>query len=91
MLWHPAQLIANRTNNEWWSEKVGNLGEGALANITVINKDYKRAVYTIVNGEIVAFEGKIVRRGNGAGGFVSKFGMVKRSGVGDLVMFSYTK
>ncbi|GFN36814.1 amidohydrolase family protein [Tepidimicrobium xylanilyticum] len=88
---NPARLIAERTGNGWWIEKVGHLGKGALANVTVINREVKSAAYTIVNGEIVGFESRAVRRGSGAGGFVSKFGMVKRIGVGDLVMFSYKR
>ncbi len=88
---NPARLIAERTGNDWWIEKVGHLGKGALANVTVINSNVKSAAYTIVNGEIVGFESRAVRRGSGAGGFVSKFGMVKRIGVGDLVMFSYRR
>lgn len=88
---NPARLIAERTGNNWWIEKVGHLGKGALANVTVINSNVKSAAYTIVNGEIVGFESRAVRRGSGAGGFVSKFGMVKRIGVGDLVMFSYRR
>lgn len=88
---NPARLIAERTGNDWWTEKVGHLGKGALANITVINRNVKSAAYTIVNGKIVGFESRAVRRGSGAGGFVSKFGMVRRTGVGDLVMFTYKR
>jgi len=36
MTCNPAHLIAERTGNNWWKEKVGHLGIGALANITVI-------------------------------------------------------
>ncbi|MBU5424860.1 amidohydrolase family protein [Tissierella pigra] len=88
---NPAKLVAEKTGNDWWTEKIGHLGKGALANITVINMDVKSAVYTMVNGEVVGFENRAVRRGSGAGGFVSKFGMVRRIGVGDLVMFSYKR
>lgn len=88
---NPADLIARRTQNSWWQEKVGNLGVGALANITIVDKDDKLATYTIVNGEIVSFENRAVRRNCGAGGWVSKFGMVRRTGVGELAMFSYKK
>lgn len=88
---NPARLVAEKTGNSWWTEKVGHLGKNALANITVINREVKSAAYTIVNGEVVGFESRAVRRGSGAGGFVSKFGMVKRMGVGDLVMFSYNR
>ncbi len=89
MTQNPADLIARRTQNSWWQEKVGHLGVGALANITVVDKDDKLATYTIVNGEIVSFENRAVRRNCGAGGWVSKFGMVRRTGVGELAMFSY--
>ena len=85
---NPTKLIAEKTSNNWWTEKVGHLGKGALAHITVINREVKSMVFTIVNGEVVGFAQRAVRRGSGAGGFVSKFGMVKRIGVGDLVMFS---
>ena len=51
---------------------MGHLGVGALANITVIDPDDKLATYTIVNGEIVSFENRIVRRSQGAGGWISK-------------------
>lgn len=88
MTCNPAKLIAEKTGNNWWIEKVGHLGKGALANITVINREVKAMVFTIVNGKIVGFAQRTIRRGNGAGGFVSKFGMVKKIGVGDLTMFS---
>lgn len=91
MTCNPARLIGERTGNAWWTEKIGHLGKGALANITVINRDVKSMVYTIVNGEVVGFAQRSVRRGSGAGGFVSKYGMVKKVGVGDLVMFSYRR
>lgn len=86
---NPTKYIGERTNNKWWIEKIGHLGTGALGNVTVIDKKDKKATYTIVNGEIVAFEGRPVRRGNGAGGFVSKHGLVKRTGIGDMPLMSY--
>jgi len=88
---NPAELIAKRTFNPFWTEKMGHLGVGALANITVIDKDDKLATYTIVNGKIVSFENRAIRENQGAGGWVSKYGMLKRTGVGDLAMFSYQK
>ena len=88
---NPAALIAKRTFNPFWTEKMGHLGVGALANITVIDKDDKLATYTIVNGKIVSFENRAIRENQGAGGWVSKYGMLKRTGVGDLAMFSYQK
>lgn len=86
-----AQLMSDITNNDWWNKEVGHLGVGALANITVIDKDDKLATYTIVNGEVVSFENRAVRRGNGAGGLVSKFGMLRRVGIGDLPTHSYVR
>ncbi len=91
MTCNPARLIADRTNNNWWTNEVGHLGVGALANVTIIDKEDKLATYTIVNGEIVSFENRAVRRGNGAGGWVSKFGMVRNVGTGDLTTHSLQK
>ena len=91
MTCNPAELIAKRTANDWWTEKTGHLGAGALANVTIVDEADKLATYTIVNGEIVSFENRAVRRNAGAGGWVSKFGMVRKTGVGELVMFSYQK
>jgi len=91
MTCNPVALLAKRTGNSWWAEAVGHLGPGALANVTVIDRDDKLATCTIVNGELAAFENRIVRRGNGAGGWVSKYGMVKRTGVGDLVTHAFHK
>ena len=88
MTCNPAALIAERTQNSWWADSVGNLGIGALANVTIVDADDKLATYTIVNGEIVSFENRAVRRNCGAGGWVSKYGMVRKTGVGELVMFS---
>ncbi|MBO8158807.1 amidohydrolase family protein [Thermosyntropha sp.] len=89
MTCNPARLIAERTGVKWWIEEVGHLGKGALANITIIDPDDKLATYTIVNGKIVAFENRVVRRGHGAGGWISKFGMVRKTGVGDLASITY--
>lgn len=91
MTCNPARLLAGRTKNSWWKEKMGHLGAGALANITVVDPEDKLATYTIVNGELVSFENRIVRRGLGAGGWLCKFGMVRKTGVGDLSMYSYVR
>lgn len=85
---NPAKLIGEKTDNKWWIDKTGHLGKGALGNITVINRENRLAVYTIVNGEIAGFENRVVRRSNGAGGFISKFGMSKKMGTGDLAMYN---
>ena len=57
----------------------------------MIDPKDKLATYTIVNGQIVSFENRAVRRNQGAGGWISKYGMLKRTGVGDCVMFSRQK
>ena len=91
MTCNPAKLIARRTGNAWWSEKIGHLGAGALGNIVVVDKQDKLATYTLVNGEIVAFENRNVRSGYSAGGWVCKHGMLRKTGVGDLAMFAYQR
>ena len=88
---NPANLVAKLVDNTFWNQKLGHLGVGALANVTVISESDKLATYTLVNGQIVAFENRAVRRNSGAGGWVSKYGILKRTGVGDLAMFSYKK
>lgn len=86
MTCNPCKLFAKRTKNNWWTERLGHLGKGALANITIIDKKDKLATYTIVNGKIVAFENRLVRSGYSAGSFVSKFGIVHNMGIGNFSM-----
>lgn len=89
MTCNPAELFARRTNNSWWKEKAGHLGAGALGNVTVADPQARIAAYTIVNGQITSFENRIVRSGLGAGGWISKFGMARKTGVGDFSLFSH--
>lgn len=89
MTCNPVRLISERTNNGWWKKNIGHLDVGALANITVIDRHDKLATYTLVNGNIVSFENRIVRRNIGSGYWASKFGMIRTTGVGDMPMFSY--
>ena len=86
---NPAALLAKRTFNPFFSEKIGHLGVGALANITVIDEKDKLATYTVVNGKIASFENRAVRRNQGAGGWISKYGIIRSTGVGDCAMMSY--
>ena len=90
MTCNPAKLFHKRTGVAWWDEKIGHLGIGALANITVLDQSNQSMVYTICNGHITGFEKRVVRRGVGAGGFVCKAGMVRKTGVGDVTMYSVT-
>jgi dihydroorotase-like cyclic amidohydrolase len=86
---NPAALLAERTGQSWWSEKLGHLGVGAYANVTVVDPKDKLATITVVNGEVAGFEDRPVRGGSRAGGLVSKWGILRRTGVGDLAVFSY--
>lgn len=86
---NPAKLISKLTKQDWWVKEVGHLGVGALANITVVDKDDKLATYTFVQGVMAGFENRLVRESHGAGGWVSKFGILDRTGVGDLAAFGY--
>ncbi|MDR2005619.1 MAG: amidohydrolase family protein [Acidaminococcales bacterium] len=87
MTCNPSELLLKRSGCDFWGT-VGHLGAGAPANVTVVNPKVKLAAYTIVNGDIVAFESRAVRKGYTAGGWISKFGMLRNTGVGDLAMLS---
>jgi hypothetical protein len=45
--------------------------------------------FVFVNGVMAAMENRPVREANGAGGWVTKFGILDRTGVGDLAAFAY--
>jgi dihydroorotase-like cyclic amidohydrolase len=87
MTQNPARLLAGRTGNTFWTQRFGHLGTGALANVTIVNPSDKTIPYTIVNGQIVSFENRLVRGGMGAGNWVCAKGMVSRFGAGDIAMF----
>jgi dihydroorotase-like cyclic amidohydrolase len=91
MTHNPAKLFAKCNGDNWWIRELGHLGAGAYANVTVADPYTKTAMYTFVNGVLVNFEQRNVRGGETAGGWVSRKGILKRTGVGDLAMFSYTK
>ena len=81
---NPVRLLGKLTQESWWVDKLGNLGIGAYANITVVDPNTKRAIYTFVNGQLAAFENRIVRKANGAGEWICKFGVIPRLGIGDI-------
>lgn len=85
---NPARLLSQRLNNPFFEARLGHLGEGALANITIVDPQTRSAIYTLVNGVPVAFEGNLIREGFSAGRLVSKFGFSTRSGVGDLALYA---
>jgi len=81
---NPARLMAKVTGQDWWVNELGSLAEGSRADIAVINPLEKEVVYTFVNGEMVAFEGRIIKKGYGAGGYVTRFGILPCMGVGEV-------
>jgi len=87
MTCNPARLLAERTGNPFFADALGHLGAGALANITVADPLSQAAVYTLVNGQVVAFDGTLVREGFSAGCLASRWGFSKRTGVGDLALY----
>lgn len=84
---NPARLIANKTKSGVWADKMGHLGKGAYANVTVVDPKKKQATCVIVNGNIASFENRLVRSYGNAGYWVSKFGVTKSMGIGQLSMF----
>lgn len=84
-----ASSIGGLTREDWWSHELGHLGTGARANVTVVDPLNKHATFTFVNGTMAAMEGRPVREANGAGGWVTKFGILERTGVGDFAAFGY--
>ncbi len=84
---HTAQLLSKRTGNPFFEQKLGHLGIGAFANVTVADPLSQSAIYTIVNGLPVAFEGNLIREGFSAGCLASRFGFSQRVGVGDLALY----
>jgi dihydroorotase len=84
-----ASLIGELTHESWWVRELGHLGTGARANVTVVDPLDKLPTFTFVNGTMAAMENRPVREANGAGGWVTKFGILERTGVGDFAAFSY--
>jgi len=82
-----ADHLAARTKQSWWRDELGHLGVGARANVAVVDPKSRNATLVIVNGVIAAMEGRTIRAGNGAGGYVSRFGWLARTGVGDLPLY----
>lgn len=82
-----AKLLSMKTRSDWWQEKMGHLGVGALANVTIIDPYDKLATYTIVNGKVAAFENRLLRNVGNAGSWVSRFGSLNKMGIGDLGIF----
>ncbi|XCP86088.1 amidohydrolase family protein [Roseburia hominis] len=86
-----AELLAERCHNPYFTEKLGHLGVGASANITIVDEADKMATYTIVNGAISGFENRVVRKNVGCGKWISRIGSLENMGVGELPMFYYWK
>ena len=84
-----ARLMSDLTHEDWWTRELGHLGAGARANVTVVDPHDKLPTFVFVNGVMAAMENRPVREANGAGGWVTKFGILERTGVGDLAAFAY--
>jgi dihydroorotase len=83
------RLLSEATEQVWWTEELGHLGQGARANITIVDPKVKRARYTFVNGTLGAFESRVIREAFGSGGLVTKYGILPRTGYGEFNMYSY--
>lgn len=88
MTCNSARFLSKRLNNQFFASQLGHLGIGAYANLTIADPLSQKAVYTIVNGGITAFDGNLVPEGFGAGCLISKYGLVQRTGIGDLSLYS---
>ncbi len=84
---NPVRFAAEATGQSWWTEELGHLGVGARANVVLVEPQAGRAVMTLVEGRIAAFEGRCIRAAHGVGGWVSRTGLRPRLGVGDLPLF----
>lgn len=84
-----ARLMGESTHQDWWTRELGHLGPGARANATLVDPYDKLPTFVFVNGVMASMEGRPVREANGAGGWVTKFGILERTGVGDLSAFRY--
>jgi len=86
---NPSQMLSQKTGQDWWTRELGHLGKGARANITVMNKKSKLATMTLVNGMVASLEDRDIREAHGAGAWVTRFGILERTGVGDLAIWGY--
>src|SRR5439155_934193 len=87
MTCNPARFAAEATGQKWWTQELGHLGAGARANVVLVEPHARRAVMTLVEGRIAAFEGRCIRAAHGAGGWASRSGLRPRVGVGDLPLY----
>ncbi len=84
---NPVRFAAEATGQRWWTQELGHLGAGARASVVLVEPHAQRAVMTLVEGRIAAFEGRAIRTAHGAGGWVSRTGLRPRVGVGDLPLY----
>src|SRR5205809_1108687 len=82
MTCNPARFAAEATGQKWWTQELGHLGAGARANVVLVEPHARRAVMTLVEGRIAAFEGRCIRAAHGAGGWASRSGLRPRGGDG---------
>jgi len=84
----PAAYLAETTGQDWWRHVYGHLGAGARGNVTVVDPVRAAAYLTVVGGRVTAFEGRPVPAGAGAGQWVTRYGLLRNLGVGDLPVLS---
>jgi len=86
---NPASLLSERTSQEWWKKEIGNLSPGSRADIILVDPIEKEVYASFVNGRIVSFEGRLIREGYGAGGLLTRRGIIDNTGVGYSNIIEY--
>src|SRR2546428_1155805 len=84
---HQRLFAAEATGQRWWTQELGHLGAGARASVVLVEPHAQRAVMTLVEGRIAAFEGRCIRTAHGAGGGGSRTGLRPGVGVWDLPLY----
>ncbi len=84
---NPVKLFSKIFKHSGWLKKIGNLQKDSYANITIVDPNEKRAVYTIVNGKISSFDGRILRNYGNAGYWMCNSGLYPSIGVGEISLF----
>ena len=89
MTTNPAELLSQRTSEEWWKKEIGCLHRGSRADLIIVNPIEKEVCATFVNGRLVSFEGRLIRNGYRAGGFLTRRGVIHNTGIGYSNIFEY--
>lgn len=89
MTLNPAVLLSKFTSDDWWVKEIGSLSPGSRADVTIVDPLEKEACATVVNGQIVSFEGRLIRSGYGAGGLLTRKGILDGTGLGYSNIIKY--